>query len=253
MWSARFITRCSDGDAVGAGQRDRAASRLERRAHGDARARAVAAGRAAGAGVRAAARARRRDGRAAVADRQPRHPRAADDLGLRIQIHRTGSRAAACVGQAGSGIDDESHKLWPGRPLAPGGDVGWDGDQLRAVFGECDRRRAVSVRLALRGSRSDAPAADRAHELRVARLRAAAPTRTALRLSRRRPVRSRGRTSLQPEEAAARSLRARDRPAREVGRCAVRVSDRIAGPQERRRQRRVGAARRGDRSRVLLG
>ena len=80
------------------------------------------------------------------------------------------------------------HRVWPGHPSPLG--ATWDGSGVNfaRLLGARHRRRALSVRLAVRGSRAGAAAAARVHASRLARLRPRPDARSAVRLPGERPV-----------------------------------------------------------------
>ena len=103
----------------------------------------------------------------------------------------------------------------------------WDGEgrQLRAVFRACDQGRALPVRR-YRRARDRAHRAARVHRRDLARLPAGRAPGHGLRLSRARAVRAGRRPPLQPEQAAARSLRPRPCRRAELGPGGLRLSAR---------------------------
>ena len=91
--------------------------------------------------------------------------------------------------------------------LSAGRDLGRQGRQFRAVLGACRKGRSVPVR-PLGQSRGSAHRAARIHRRGLALLSAGGASGAALRLSGLRPLRAGRRPPLQPEQAAARSVRA---------------------------------------------
>ena len=103
-------------------------------------------------------------------------------------------------------MSQTAHAGVAGQALSARGDLGRQGRQLRALLGERREGGALPLR---RGRAPRAPPHHAAgvHRRDLARLPARRPPGPALRLPRLRPVRSEARPPLQPEQAAARSLR----------------------------------------------
>ena len=137
--------------------------------------------------------------------------------------------------------------------VAARGHLGRFGRQLRGLLGARHRRRALSLRFAVCGSRAGPAAAARVHASRLARLRPGADARTAVRLPGERPVGARQRPSLQPVQDPVRSLRARGGAPHALARVADRPRrQQPAGPRHPG-QCAMGAAGGGDRRRLRLG
>ena len=120
---------------------------------------------------------------------------------------------AGRLGAVGDGEATQPHDLaWPAVPARR--DVGREGHQLLVLLGERGARRALPVRR--RGPRA-ALRADAADGLQLARLPAGCRARAALRPACPWAVGARARPSLQPGQAAARSVRQGDRRRRALG------------------------------------
>ena len=111
--------------------------------------------------------------------------------------------ASPCLPSARSGSPRWKARSWPPRPLRParaalsaGRHLGRRGRQLRALLASTHRRRALPLRRDGAGA-GDAPhrRCTRAHRSGLARLPARRAARPALRLSRARPLRARGRAT----------------------------------------------------------
>ena len=145
--------------------------------------------------------------------------------------------------------------VWPGKPFPQG--ATWDGQGVNfALFSEhAERRRAVPVRRP-RPSRAAAHPDARADGSGLALLSARGAARAVVRLPRAWSVSAAARASLQPAQAAARSVCQGDRRLAGVERCAFRLSHRqparrpVAGPAQQRERH---AEMPGHRSRVLVG
>ncbi len=150
-------------------------------------------------------------------------------------------------------VEDAPHLR--GAAVPAGRHVGWARRQLRAVLGACDQGRALPVRLGGRaGDRAHRAAG--VHRRGLARLPAGRAAGHRLRLPRARPVRARCRAPLQPEQAAARPVRAgaQWRAAPRAGDLRLRGRPLRRRPELRRpRQRRLRPEMPGDRPRLHLG
>ena len=175
----------------------------------------------------------------------PRHPnpmnsaRQHDPRALLSASHER-SRTAACARE--------------GRPAVPARrHLGRQGGQLRPVLGPRDQGRGLPLRS--RGKRDRAHRAARVPRRDLPRLRARHRGRNVLRLPRARSLRARRRPPLQPEQAGARSLRARAFRRAEMGSRRLRLQGRRSAGRSRvrrARQRAVHAEVRGGRPGLQL-
>ena len=127
--------------------------------------------------------------------------------------------------------------------------MGSGGDELRGLGAGGHRRLGVSVR---RGRPRDEAPADRAHPRGLERPGPGCLHRPALRLPRRRAVGPAARAAPQPEQAAARPVRARDHGRAGAGPRAARLPPRPRGPEQGRLGSVDATQRRGAR-RLRLG